>query len=67
MTDEINIMKKCPFCGDVSAVKCSRQEYNNWKGGMLIQSAMPTLSADDREALMTGICSYCFPRGENND
>jgi hypothetical protein len=26
-----------------------------WKGGMLIQEAMPHLSADDREFLMTGV------------
>jgi hypothetical protein len=26
-----------------------------WRGGMLIQDAMPNLSADEREFLMTGI------------
>ncbi len=29
----------------------------NWKGGMLIQDAMPTLSPDEREFIMTGITS----------
>ena len=26
-----------------------------WEGGMLIQEAMPHLSADDREFIMTGV------------
>ena len=29
--------------------------YNAWKSGMLIQEAFPTLNADQREFLMTGI------------
>jgi hypothetical protein len=29
-----------------------------WKGGMLIQDAMPNLSADAREFVMTGITPY---------
>jgi len=30
-------------------------QYDAWKGGELIQNAMPNLSADEREFLMTGI------------
>jgi|TARA_B110000977_G_C10651956_1_gene328327 hypothetical protein len=30
-------------------------QYMDWKGGMLIQNAMPQLSADEREFLMTGM------------
>jgi hypothetical protein len=29
--------------------------YNAWKSGMLIQEAFPTLNAEQREFLMTGI------------
>tara|TARA_B110000503_G_C6904166_1_gene311986 strand:+ start:95 stop:238 length:144 start_codon:yes stop_codon:yes gene_type:complete len=29
-----------------------------WKGGMLAQDAMPNLSADEREFVMTGITPY---------
>ena len=29
-----------------------------WQGGMLIQDAMPNLSADEREFVMTGITPY---------
>ena len=33
----------------------TRQQYDAWKAGMLIQDAMPQLSAEEREFLMTGI------------
>ena len=34
----------------------TKQQYNDWKlNGVLIQNAMPNLSASDREWLMTGI------------
>jgi len=34
----------------------TKQQYNDWKhNGVLIQKAMPQLSADDREWLMTGM------------
>jgi hypothetical protein len=33
----------------------TKQQYNDWIAGALIQNAMPDLSASDREWLMTGI------------
>jgi len=30
-------------------------QYDAWQGGELIQNAMPNLTADEREFLMTGI------------
>ena len=30
-------------------------EYASWRGGELIQNAMPRLNTDEREFLMTGI------------
>jgi len=35
-------------------------EFENWENGELIQKAFPELSADDRELLLTGICSKCW-------
>jgi hypothetical protein len=31
------------------------EQYKRWKDGMLIQKAMPNLSAGEREFLITGI------------
>jgi hypothetical protein len=33
----------------------TKEEFENWQNGMLIQDAMPRLSEDEREFLMTGL------------
>ena len=33
------------------------EQYDAWRGGALIQDAMPNLTPDEREFLMTGITS----------
>lgn len=57
----VTIRTTCPFCNKVQSITVNTQDYRRWKGGLLIQEAFPNLSADDREALMTGICPACFP------
>lgn len=55
----------CIFCGKIHAVKVPRKEYFNWSiKGILIQDAMPSVSVDDREFLISNICSKCFPEEE---
>ena len=36
-------------------VNVMQEEIDKWEAGALIQDAMPNVSADDREFLMTGI------------
>lgn len=36
-------------------IDCTQEQINAWIGGELIQRAMPHLSDDDREFIMTGI------------
>jgi hypothetical protein len=36
-------------------IPCTEAQLSLWQSGELIQAAMPNLSADDREFLMTGI------------
>ena len=38
-------------------IDITEQQLQKWKDGMLIQHAMPALTADEREFLMTGITS----------
>lgn len=35
-------------------IPCTPEQYDAWQGGKLIQQAMPDVSPDDREFLMTG-------------
>ena len=36
-------------------IDCTEEQYIDWLSGAYIQDAMPHLSADDREFLLTGI------------
>lgn len=55
------IQKENFFTGTVRTLDLdvTKEEFENWQNGMLIQDAMPRLSVDEREFLMTG-----FIRGE---
>jgi len=54
------ITKQNPFGGEPRTIEVnlSPEAYEQaaaaWKGGLLIQQAFPTLSADDREFILTG-------------
>lgn len=36
-------------------IPVTQEQLDDWRGGTLIQNAMPNLSPDDREFLMTGV------------
>lgn len=36
-------------------LKVTREQFQQWKAGRVIQSAMPQLTLDEREALITGV------------
>jgi hypothetical protein len=57
---EITIVTRCPFCGKAHEVECNENDYLDWQDGELIQNAMPYLSAQEREYLITGICAECW-------
>ena len=51
------ITKKSMVTGNITTkdIKISIHQLNAWKNGMLIQDAMPQVSAPDREFIKTGI------------
>jgi uncharacterized protein (DUF779 family) len=53
------ITKKSMVTGNITTkdIKISIHQLNAWKNGMLIQDAMPQVSAPDREFIKTGITS----------
>lgn len=38
-------------------IPITQEQYDAWNAGLLIQDAMPNISADEREFIMTGITS----------
>ncbi len=54
----MKITRKSPFTSieHTREIPVTETQLNNWKvGGIVIQRAMPNISADDREFIMTGI------------
>ena len=53
------ITRRCPMDGTITVVKMLTSDYERWQGGELIQRAMPEMSIEDRETLITGLCAPC--------
>jgi hypothetical protein len=51
------IKRICPFSGEVKRqyIAVTQDQLDDWLSGVLIQNAMPHLTADEREFIMTGI------------
>jgi hypothetical protein len=50
----------CRWCNEHHILATCAEDVNRWQGGELIQNAMPYLSADERELLISGTCGTCF-------
>jgi len=50
----------CRLCQETTDLKVNFQGFVNWKSGELIQDALPELSCDERELLISGTCGTCF-------
>ena len=53
------IIRQSPFSGitNEQEIDVTQAQIEAWKGGVLIQIAMPTLTPDEREFIKTGITS----------
>ena len=53
----MRIMRTCPFTGTIRTIQIdvTRDQIAAWRGGALIQVAMPNASASEREFIKTGI------------
>jgi hypothetical protein len=68
MTQE-KVARQCVKCKNVHILLVNSEDLQQWKDGELIQDAMPYLSADEREILISNICGLCFEQmfGEGED
>lgn len=53
---------QCPICKEKDDITVLPSQHDKWVNGTLIQDAFPTLNADQREQLMTGICPPCWEK-----
>ena len=61
LLEEIELKVKCAYCGEVHSIVVVKNDYMNWYNGKLpIQSALPYLTADERELLLSHMCGKCY-------
>jgi hypothetical protein len=53
----MEIFRKHPFTGAERSIKIAvtEKQLDNWSKGMLIQDAMPNLTSDEREFIISGL------------
>lgn len=57
----LKIEATCDMCKKTHTIEVPKAGYMQWlNGGARIQDAMPQLSDDDRELLISGTCGPCF-------
>lgn len=57
-----NVECRCPICGKSYTVIVPHEGFIKWRNGCRIQECMSSLSNEERESLMTGICGECWDR-----
>jgi len=50
----------CFLCGKSGQVKVIETQFRAWQAGELIQRAMPEMTVDDREMLISGTHPACW-------
>lgn len=59
--DKVTVSIPCRQCGVVHKVRVGLDDLEAWQSGEnLVQEAFPYLSAEQRELLLTRICSDCW-------
>lgn len=57
---ETTLRLECMWCQRRVDVVVDDAAYLRWQAGELIQRAMPSLSAEQREMLVSGTCPTCW-------
>lgn len=52
----------CPVCGLRGEVQLTDREFTRWRDGAPLDSAVPRLSDDERELLITGTHGDCWDK-----
>ena len=63
---KVTFTRSCPFCGKQHSITVKQDDFAAGARalchGALVQDAFPSFSADEREMLITGICSKCWSK-----
>lgn len=62
MPERLKLSLDCVVCRKPVDLLVPASGYARWKSGTLIQDAMPEVSAEDREMMISKTCPDCFGR-----
>ena len=51
---------RCVVCGNTAFLEVEAEGFARWIGGMYVQDALPTLTDDQRELLLSGTHAHCW-------
>lgn len=54
--------RPCTVCGHTTTVPLDADAYTQWKNGAYVQDAFRSMSADERELLISGTHSECWAK-----
>lgn len=58
----VEVTMQCPYCGQPAMVSAPAEGFAEWQAGRSIQSALPELTAGQREILLSGSHEACFDK-----
>jgi hypothetical protein len=60
MAKNLTLQPTCTLCKRTEEIVVPIRGYEKWISGVLIQEALPQLTAGQREMLITSTCEKCF-------
>lgn len=57
-----NLLLRCRMCPHAETVSVDMEAYYRWQDGELIQRALPTLTRDQAELLISQTCGACWKK-----
>ena len=67
MKEKIDFRIRCIKCNKYHSISCTIDQYDQWKAGTYIQWAMPHLTVNERELMISKICGECFDKMYSGD
>lgn len=57
----------CKFCGGKHVLSARPLDVQKWLDGAYIQDALPYLTPDERELMISGMCPTCWTKTFGSD
>ena len=60
--EKVTLRGFCLSCGKRWEFVVEKHAFDAWQAGMHVQNAFPSMTDDDRELLISGVCGECFDK-----